>query len=91
MLQDADRAGIEMRTATKALQITESSVKIETGSGVEEIPADTVVLAAGAESYNPLQEVLEKKGVSVQVVGDAAIPAKAFEAVHQGFAAGRRI
>ena len=91
MLQDADRAGIEMRTAAKALEITDSSVKIETGSGVEEIPADTVVLAAGSKAYNPLQEALEKKGVSLQVVGDAMTPAKAFEAVHQGFAAGRSI
>jgi 2,4-dienoyl-CoA reductase (NADPH2) len=91
MLQDADRAGIEMRTAAKALEITDSSVRIDAGKGVEEIPADTVVLAAGAEAYNPLQEALEKKGVSVKVVGDARMPAKAFDAVHQGFAAGRNI
>jgi 2,4-dienoyl-CoA reductase (NADPH2) len=91
MLQDAGRAGIEMRTAAKALEITDSAVKIDTGSGVEEIPADTVVVAAGAKAYNPLQEALEKKGVSVRVVGDATMPAKAFEAVHQGFAAGRSV
>jgi len=80
-----------MRTAAKALEITDSSVKIETGSGVEEIPADTVVLAGGSKAYNPLQEALEKKGVSFQVVGDAMTAAKAFDAVHQGFAAGRSI
>ncbi len=91
MLQDADRAGIEMRTANRALEITPSSVKVETGSGVEEIPADTVVLAVGAESYNPLQEALRKKGIPAQVVGDAKTPAKAFDAVHQGFAAGLRV
>jgi 2,4-dienoyl-CoA reductase (NADPH2) len=91
MLQDADRAGIEMRTAARALEITASSVKIETGSGEEEIAADTVVLAAGSEAYNPLQEALEKQGIPVQVVGDARSPAKAFDAVHQGFAAGRSI
>jgi 2,4-dienoyl-CoA reductase (NADPH2) len=91
MLQDAQRAGIEFRTAARALEITDSSVKIETGDGVQEIPADTVVLAAGARAHNPLQEALEKKGVAVLVVGDARTPAKAFEAVHQGFAAGRSI
>ena len=47
--------------------------------------------AAGAAAYNPRQEALEKKGVSVKVVGDAVTPAKAFDAVHQGFAAGRSI
>jgi 2,4-dienoyl-CoA reductase (NADPH2) len=91
MLQDADRAGIEMRTVAKALEITGSAVKIEAGSGVEEILADTVVVAAGARAYNPLQEALEEKGLSVQVVGDAVTPAKAFEAMHQGFAAGRSV
>jgi 2,4-dienoyl-CoA reductase (NADPH2) len=91
MLQDAGRAGIEMRTASKALEITDAAVKIDTGSGVEEIPADTVVVAAGAQAYNPLQDALEKKGIAVKVVGDATMPAKAFEAVHQGFAAGRSI
>ncbi len=91
MLQDANRAGIEMRTVTKALEITDGAVKIETGSGVEEIPADTVVVAAGAKAYNPLQETLEKTGVPVHVVGDAETPAKAFEAVHQGFQAGRSV
>jgi 2,4-dienoyl-CoA reductase (NADPH2) len=91
MLQDADRAGIEMRTAARALEITASSVRVETGSGEEEIAADTVVLAAGAEAYNPLQEALEERGIPVQVVGDARSPAKAFDAVHQGFAAGRSI
>jgi 2,4-dienoyl-CoA reductase (NADPH2) len=91
MLQDAQRAGIEFRTAARALEITPLAVKIETGDGVEEIPVDTVVLAAGARAFNPLQEALEKKGVVVRVVGDARTPAKAFEAVHQGFAAGRSI
>ena len=91
MMQDAERAGIQMRIATRALEITESSVKVETGGKVEEIPADTVVLAAGAQAFNPLQETLEKRRIPVQVVGDARTPAKAFDAIHQGFAAGRNV
>jgi len=91
MMQDAQRSGIAMRTATRALEITPSGVKVQSGAGQEEIPADTVVLALGARSYNPLQEALEKKGLAVAVAGDALRPAKAFEAVHQGFAAGRGV
>jgi len=91
MMQDAERAGIATRTATKALEIMETGVKVESGEGVEEIPADTVVMAAGARSHNPLQEVLEKRGIPVTVAGDARRLAKAFEAVHQGFAAGRNV
>ena len=91
MMQDVDRAGITNRTATRALEITESGLKVEVGGQPEEIPADTIVLAMGVKSCNPLQEVLESKGIHVQVVGDAQQPAKAFDAVHQGFAAGRSV
>jgi len=92
MMQDAERAGISSRTATRALEITEKCLKVEGDQGVEEIPADTVVLAAGAQSYNPLEGVLREKGIPVvAVAGDARRPAKAFEAIHQGFAAGRSI
>ncbi len=91
MMQDADRAGITTRTATRALEITESGLKVEVGDQVEEIPADTVIMAVGSTPYNPLQGLVEKKGISLKVVGDAVQPAKAFEAIHQGFAAGRSI
>jgi 2,4-dienoyl-CoA reductase (NADPH2) len=91
ILQDLSRKGIESRTATKALQITETGITVEVDGKAEEIPADTVVLAAGASSYNPLQEVLDKKGIPVQIVGDAGQVGLAFDAVHSGFAAGRNI
>jgi 2,4-dienoyl-CoA reductase (NADPH2) len=91
ILQDLSRKGIETRAATKALGISETSVEIEVDGTVEEIPADTVVLAVGAGSYNPLQKLVDKKGIPCKVVGDAGKAAMAFDAVHQGFAAGREI
>jgi len=91
MMQDAERAGIAVRTATRALEITPTGVRVDSGQGTEEIPADTVVLAVGAKSHHPLLEVLEQKGIPVTVAGDARQLAKAFEAVHQGFDAGRSI
>ncbi|GBC62808.1 NADH:flavin oxidoreductase [Desulfonema ishimotonii] len=91
MLQDADRTGIRTRVTTKALEITESGVRVESDNEIEEIPADTVVLAAGSKPYNPLEDVLREKGIPCQVVGDAKQIARAFDAVHQGFAAGRAV
>jgi 2,4-dienoyl-CoA reductase (NADPH2) len=91
MLQDLSRFGVRTDVETRALEITDNGVKIERGNGTEEIPADTVVIAAGAKSFNPLQEALEKKGVPCEVVGDAKQVATAFDAVHQGFLAGRAI
>ena len=40
----------------------------ENGNAVEEIPADTVVLAIGALPYNPLEELLKQKGILCQVI-----------------------
>jgi 2,4-dienoyl-CoA reductase (NADPH2) len=91
ILQDLSRKGIETKLTTKALEITTTGVNIEIDGKVEEILADTVVLAAGASAYNPLQEILDQKGIQCRVVGDAGQVALAFDAVHQGFATGRSI
>ncbi len=91
MLQDMARSRVDVRKETRALEITDSGIKVECAGEVEEIPAETVVLAAGAKSYNPLQQVLEAKGIECRAVGDAEQIALAFDAVHQGYAAGRSI
>jgi len=91
MLQDMSRIGVKTNVSTKALEITPQGVTVEMAGEKETLPADTVVLAVGSESFNPLQESIEKKGISCQVVGDAHTVALAFDAVHNGFAAGRNI
>ncbi|MBI9075808.1 MAG: FAD-dependent oxidoreductase [Desulfatibacillum sp.] len=91
MKQDMGRQRLAARTMTKALEITPTYVKVQTGDDVDTIPADTVVLAAGAVPVNSLGEILEKKGIAHKVVGDAGGIALAFDAVHQGFDAGRSI
>ena len=91
ILQDLSRQGIETRAATKALEISTTGVKVEIDGRVEEIPADTVILAAGAKSHNPLAELIKQKGIPCEVIGDAGQVAMAFDAVHQGYNAGRKI
>jgi 2,4-dienoyl-CoA reductase (NADPH2) len=91
MLQDVKRYGVESKVTTKALEITNTGIRIETADGVEEIPADTVVLAAGSRSANDLQAVIETKGIACDVIGDAQHIGMAFDAVHQGYKAGMNI
>jgi 2,4-dienoyl-CoA reductase (NADPH2) len=91
MLQDVERFGVKTKTAARALEITAGKVRIENAEGVEEIPADTVVLAVGTRACNPLQEIVAKKGIPFQVAGDAVAAAMVFDAIHQGFAAGAEI
>ena len=99
MLQDVKRNNISTLISCKALEITEDGVLIEyldktdkqTDAQTEIIQADTVVLATGAISYNPLQSYLEEKSIPFKIAGDAKQIALAFDAVHQGFKAGREI
>ena len=91
MLQDVTRYGVESKVAAKALEITPAGIKVETADGVEEIPADTVVIAAGSRSSNELQAIIEAKGIACDVIGDASKIGMAFDAIHQGFKAGINI
>jgi 2,4-dienoyl-CoA reductase (NADPH2) len=91
MLQDMSRIGVKTNVSTKALEITPEGVTVEMDGRTETLPADTVVLAVGSQSYNPLQETMDKKGIPYQVTGDAQAVALAFDAMHNGFAAGRNI
>ncbi|ACL04213.1 Predicted NADH:flavin oxidoreductase/NADH oxidase [Desulfatibacillum aliphaticivorans] len=91
MHQDMGRQRIAISTGTKALEISPTEIKVQTGEEVYAIPADTVVLAAGAKPVNGLAETLKAKGIDFQVIGDANGIALAFDAVHNGFDAGRNI
>jgi 2,4-dienoyl-CoA reductase (NADPH2) len=91
MLQDAQRAGIAMLTQAKAVAITPEGLILETAEGKKDFPADTVVLAAGSIPHNPIAAICEKRGIPCKTVGDAGSIGRAFDAIHQGFEAGRTI
>jgi 2,4-dienoyl-CoA reductase (NADPH2) len=91
MLQELSRYGVKVLTKSKVLEINSEGIAIEKDGGKEIVPADTVILAVGAKSYCPLKDELEKSGMEVVVVGDAKKVALAFDAIHDGFKAGRKI
>jgi len=91
MMQDVERYGVRTHTKAKVVEIGASFVRIEHDGQVEDIPADTVVLAVGTRSFSPLQEAVAARGIALRVVGDAVRPAMVFDAIHEGFAAGREI
>ncbi len=91
MMQDVSRHGINIQVGTKALEIKEKSVIVEIGDKKEEIEADSVVLASGSKSFNPFSEFLESKSIPFKVIGDAGKIGLAFDAVHEGYAAGKDI
>jgi len=84
MMQDMHRHRVRIKTNTRAKEITPAGVIAETADGMQEIPADTIVLALGSRSYNPLGELCKTKGIPCKVVGDARQIGKAFDAIHEG-------
>ncbi|MFZ2630889.1 MAG: FAD-dependent oxidoreductase [Desulfosalsimonadaceae bacterium] len=91
MLQDVDRYGIQSKLAAKALEITPTGVRVETPDGISEIPADTVVMAAGSRPESSLAEVIKAKNIPFDIIGDAKTIGMAFDAIHQGYRAGMGI
>jgi len=85
MMQDMHRHRVRIKTNTRAKEITPAGVIVETADGMQEIPADTIVLALGSRSYNPLEEICKRKGIPCKVLGDARRIAKAFDAIHEGY------
>ena len=87
MMQDLHRHRVRIKTGTRAKEITPAGVVVEAENGLDEIAADTVVLALGARPYNPLEAICRNKGIPCEVVGDAGRIAKAFDAIHEGYKA----
>jgi 2,4-dienoyl-CoA reductase (NADPH2) len=91
MLQEMERSRIDRRIATKAVEITESGLSVEADGKIEEIKADTIVIAAGSIADNALEGLLEHKGIPYRTVGDAKTVGQAIDAVHQGYLAAMEI
>lgn len=91
LLQELRQLHVQVKTKTKAVGIETKGLVVDKEGQEMRIPADSVVLALGSRSFNPLQEELEAKGIDCRVVGDAREVAQAIEAIHAGFAAGREI
>lgn len=91
MLQDVNRFGVKTLIETKVLEITAAGVRIEHGTTEQLLAADSVVLAVGTRSANPLEKIARELDIACEVVGDARTPATVLEANHQGYIAGMNI
>jgi 2,4-dienoyl-CoA reductase (NADPH2) len=77
--------GVELRTKTRLLEITDDAVIVETEKGKTSLTADTVVMAVGVLPNNDLVREAEEDGTKVIVIGDAKKPRKMTEAIWEGF------
>lgn len=87
-----EQAGVRVQTSTHAVSVDDTGVAVESLSGNERLPADTVILAAGRRSSGTdLRESFEKRGHDVIMVGSADRPGRVLDAIHSAFFKARRL
>jgi 2,4-dienoyl-CoA reductase (NADPH2) len=91
LLQDVSRMGIKTLTHGQAKEITSEGVLVDRDGKDIFLPAETVVIAAGARSVNYLYGDLKVRVPEIHLIGDAKSPRKALEAVAEGFEVGAKI
>lgn len=80
--------GVQMLAGAKVTEFFDDGVAYEdvaTGKAGSMRGFDTVVLAMGAKSYNPLEEQLRNRGVQLFVIGDAKKAGKAMAGIQQAY------
>jgi flavin-dependent dehydrogenase len=87
-------AGVEMVVDHFVDAIDErrvSLVNVHHAGGRQEVEADAVVMVTGRRSENALYPLLRERGVSAELLGDAAAPRGTYEAVFEGHRQARKI
>lgn len=85
LLKNLRVRGVGLRSGVRITGIEKDAVTIETGNGTESVPADTIIIAAGAKSVDDLSRDVKPVGTQVVTIGDAKEPRKIGDAVREGF------
>lgn len=91
VMAELRRLGVTLMSGTKAVAITPDGLEVEGEDGRGILPADSIVIAAGAKpGDNPFSEL--KPFVSeVYTIGDAKDPRNALAAIEEGYLVGLKI
>ena len=91
VMMELRRLGVSVLTGATAVGITPEGVEIEKGEKRDLLPADSVVIAAGAKPENLLVEEMVDLVPEIYSIGDAKAPRNALEAIKEGFLTGLKI
>jgi len=91
VMAELKRLGVTIMTKTKAVGIKPDGMEIEREDGADFLPADSIVIAAGAAPENGLVGKIEKLVPEVHTIGDAKEPRKALDAIREGYLVGLQI
>ena len=86
------RKKMRIRTLTEVVEVTEKGVVVrDPEKNIEEIPAETVIVAAGLSRRTDLMALMEQSGAEYHAVGSCHTPGQVAEAIAEGFDLGRKI
>ncbi len=77
--------GVNLMKETKVLKLCKNSVIVENADGQKTIPADSIVIAAGARPNNDLYLQLKDKLEKVDVIGDSVSVGRIHDAVESAY------
>lgn len=89
LMQRLNSHNVQMHVGTKVVKILQDGVICEKdGQEIQLTGFDTIVLAFGVRSYNPLEEPVKNAGYDTYVIGDAVKGRNAVDAILEGAKAG---
>ncbi|MBW1863344.1 MAG: FAD-dependent oxidoreductase [Deltaproteobacteria bacterium] len=91
VMAELSRLGVRVITGARAVEVSPEGVKIEKEDGDDLLPADSVVIAAGAKSEKGISREIRDLVSEIYTIGDAREPRSAFEAIKEGFITGLKI
>jgi 2,4-dienoyl-CoA reductase (NADPH2) len=91
IFDELKRLGVRIITNTRAVAVTNEGLEIEKDGSRQTIGADSVVIASGAKPDNGLKDDIKDLVKECHVIGDAARPRKALDAIKEGFLTGLKI
>jgi pyruvate/2-oxoglutarate dehydrogenase complex dihydrolipoamide dehydrogenase (E3) component len=87
MLKRFAELPVAVHTRTRVLDMTAGEARVRDERTGEERSLgffDTVIVAVGQASYDPLSEPLRAAGLEVEVIGDALLPGRILDATRAG-------
>lgn len=85
LMERLQKYGVKCYTNAKVCKIESNAVIVDRNGTEEKIDGfDTIVLAFGVKSYNPLKEALKGSSCEVYSIGDAVKARNAVDAIYEG-------
>lgn len=92
MFERFKKYGINILTNTKVKSFSKGAVTVERDGAESKLEGfDSIILAIGAKSYNPLGQPLQGSGKTVHTIGDAKEARTITEAIYDGAKLGVRL